>query len=215
MAWHIVAGMERTHGKNQAGRDLTKTLECPPADSRGSCGVRTVCLGLDSIMSVQAPSFSNLSGQPVLLLDSPHREMPLWVSPAWMLGACICVRSWLCSLCCISGGFALWFSEEGDQLPDLSVSPWCLDCSAHRGIGCLRIQIKMHFSGQEVLRLRECSVCCIWYPVSVELRHMRQCQVLSVQEVQSLAFAKHYVGPRPGPRSWSFVCLCCAARKAV
>lgn len=64
--------MERTHGKSQAGRDLTKSLECPPADSRGSCGVRTVCLGLDSIMSVQAPSFSNLSGQPVLLLESPH-----------------------------------------------------------------------------------------------------------------------------------------------
>lgn len=34
------------------------------------------------------------------------------------------------------------------------------------------------------------SVGHVSYPVSMELKHLRQCQVLGVQEVQSPAFAK-------------------------
>lgn len=175
MAWHVVACMERTHGKNQAGRDLIKSLEWPPAGSRGSCGVRTGCLGLDSIMSVQAPCvFKSLrTAWAAAWLFSQRRKWlyGLWTSPACVLAVCVCVRFWLYSLCCLSGGFAVWFLEGGDKFPDLSVSPWYFGCSAHREVGCLRIQAKMQFLGQELQRVRKCWLCYIWYPVSMELRY--------------------------------------------
>lgn len=55
----------------------------------------------------------------------------------------------------------VWFLEEEDQFPDLSGSPRCLGCFTHREVGCLGIQGKMHFLGQEVQRVRECCVCYI------------------------------------------------------